>query len=208
MDPQHRLFLECAWEALENAGYEPRAATGGRSASTPARHEHLPPEQPALEPGDLANGRRLSDDASGNDKDFLATRVSYKLNLRGPSVDVQTACSTSLVAVHLACQSLLAASATWRWPAASSITVPQRAGYLYQEGSILSPDGHCRAFDAEARGTVAGSGVGIVVLKRLAEPLADGDHDPRGDPRRRPINNDGAVQGRLHRARASTGRPR
>src|SRR5204862_682864 len=107
-----------------------------------------------------------------NDKDFLSTRVSYKLNLEGPSIVVQTACSTSLVAVHLACQSLLSGECDMALAGGVSVTVPQKSGYIYQEGSFLSPDGHCRAFDAEARGTVAGDGVGIVVLKRLEDALA------------------------------------
>src|SRR5213079_1094625 len=111
----------------------------------------------------------------GNDKDYLPTRVSYKLNLRGPSVNIQTACSTSLVAVCVACQNLLNYECDLALAGAVSISFPQRKGYLYQEGGIASPDGHCRAFDAKAAGTVAGEGVGIVVLKRLADALADGD---------------------------------
>jgi acyl transferase domain-containing protein len=110
-----------------------------------------------------------------NDKDYLATRVSYKLNLRGPSLTVQTACSTSLVAVHLACQSVLSGESDLALAGGVSISVPQKVGYLYREGSIAAPDGHCRAFDAQARGTVGGSGVGIVVLKRLEDALAAGD---------------------------------
>ena len=106
-----------------------------------------------------------------NRGDFLSTRVSYKLNLRGPSLTIQTACSTSLVAVHLACQSLLNGECDMALAGGVSISVPQKTGYLYQEGGILSPDGHCRAFDARAQGTVGGSGVGVVVLKRLAEAL-------------------------------------
>ena len=103
----------------------------------------------------------------GSDKDFLSTRVSYKLNLRGPSVAVQTACSTSLVAVHMACQSLLGYECDMALAGGVSIGLPQKTVYRYQEEGILSPDGHCRAFDANARGTVGGSGVGVVVLKRL-----------------------------------------
>ncbi len=127
----------------------------------------------------------------GNDKDYLPTRVSYKLDLRGPSVTVQTACSTSLVAVHMACQSLLSGESEMALAGAASIQFLQRRGYLYQEGSILSPDGHCRAFDAEARGTIGGTGVGVVLLKRLVNALNDGDviHAViKGSA----INNDGA----------------
>jgi acyl transferase domain-containing protein len=120
-------------------------------------------------------------------------QVSYKLNLKGPSVAVQTACSTSLVAVTLACQSLLSYQCDMALAGGVAISLPQRKGYLYQSGGIGSPDGHCRAFDADARGTVAGNGVGIVVLKRLSEALADGDHIHaviRGSA----INNDGAAK--------------
>lgn len=111
----------------------------------------------------------------GNDKDFLTTRISYKLNLKGPSINVQTACSTSLVATSLACKSLLSYQCDMALAGGVSVFVPQKAGYLSQEGGFLSPDGHCRAFDAKAQGTVIGNGVGIVVLKRLEDALADGD---------------------------------
>jgi len=120
-----------------------------------------------------AEGYQLS---IGNDKDFLTTRVSYKLNLTGPSVDVQTACSTSLVAIHLACQNLLNYNCDMALAGGVSVTVPQKQGYYYQEGMILSKDGHCRAFDHKASGTISGSGVGMVVLKRLEDALEDGDH--------------------------------
>ena len=110
-------------------------------------------------------------------------RVSYKLNLKGPSVNVNTACSTSLVAVHIACQSLLDYHCDMALAGGVGIQVPQKQGYLYQDGGIASPDGHCRAFDARAQGTVSGSGVGIVLLKRLEDALADGDSHPRGDQR-------------------------
>ena len=110
-----------------------------------------------------------------NDKDFLSTRVSYKLNLKGPSINIQTACSTSLVATCMACQSLLNYQCDMALAGGVSISLPQKTGYLYQEGMIFSPDGHCRAFDAQAQGTLAGSGVGIVVLKRLEDAIADGD---------------------------------
>ena len=145
---------------------------------------------------------------TGNDKDFLATRVSYCSTSRGPSVSVQTACSTSLVAVHLACQSLLSRRVrhgAGRRRRRSSCRTAR--GYLYQEGEILSPDGHCRAFDASAQGTVFGSGVGVVVLKRLARRAGRRRPHPRrdqglgGQQRRR-------RQGRLHSRRASTARPR
>src|SRR5205085_11821441 len=120
-------------------------------------------------------GRTASLAHIANDKDFLTTRVSFKLNLRGPSLNVQTACSTSLVAVHLACQSLLGHECDAALAGGVSVRVPLKSGYLYDEGGIVSPDGHCRTFDAAAQGTIFGSGVGIVVLKRLADALADGD---------------------------------
>jgi phthiocerol/phenolphthiocerol synthesis type-I polyketide synthase E len=127
----------------------------------------------------------------GGDKDFLATRLSYKLNLRGPSFTVQTACSTSLVATHLACRALLGRECDMALAGGVSAVVPQVAGYLYQEGGITSPDGHCRAFDAQAQGTVGGSGVGVVVLKRLSDALAAGD-TIHAVIRGTAINNDGS----------------
>src|SRR5207253_680161 len=106
---------------------------------------------------------------------FMPTRASYKLNLKGPSVNIQTACSTGLVAVHIACQSLLAGECDMALAGAITVRVPSKKGYLYQEGMIFSPDGHCRAFDAQARGTVFGDGIGIVVLKLLSSAIDDGD---------------------------------
>ena len=174
IDPQHRLFLECAWEALENAGYEPQTHSGavGVYAGVSMNTYLL---TGVLSNPDIIRTVGAYQTMLGSDKDFLTTRVSYKLNLRGPSVDIQTACSTSLVAVQFACQGLLTRQCDVALAGGVSLIVPQRAGYLYQPGMILSPDGHCRAFDAEARGTVAGEGVGIVVLKRLADAVADGD---------------------------------
>jgi acyl transferase domain-containing protein len=128
-----------------------------------------------------------------NDKDYLTTQVSYKLNLTGPSVVVQTSCSTSLVAVHLACQSLLGGECDMALAGGVCIRVPQTAGYVYQEGHILSADGHCRAFDASAQGTVWGSGVGLVVLKRLHDALVDGDRI-QAVIKGTAINNDGAAK--------------
>ncbi len=174
LDPQHRLFLETAWQALENAGCDPdrfagRAAVyGGAGAGTYLLHNLLPHRE-LLEKAGVLQVMLM------NAGDFLTTRVSYKLNLKGPSVLVQTACSTSLVAVHLACQSLLSGESDLALAGGVSIDVPQTAGYLYEESSVMSPDGHCRAFDEQAAGTVSGSGVGIVVLKRLADALAHGD---------------------------------
>jgi acyl transferase domain-containing protein len=174
MDPQHRILLEQAWAAVEAAGYDPDSYEGrvgvyaGVSSNTylinnllsnPRLLESVGPFQTAI----------------GNDRDFLATQVAYKLNLKGPSFTVQTACSTSLVAIHLACQSLLNRECDMALAGGVSIRVPQKQGYLYEQGGILSPDGHCRAFDAQAQGTLSGNGAGVVVLKRLADALSDGD---------------------------------
>jgi acyl transferase domain-containing protein len=191
MDPQHRIFLETAWQALEDAGYCGESHPGliGVFGGTEmSQYLHLV----------YANLDRLGlvdpfQIMVGNDKDHLTTVVSYKLNLRGPSVACQTACSTSLVAVTLACQSLLTYQCDMALAGGVAITLPQRVGYFYQEGGILSPDGRCRPFDAAARGTVGGNGVGIVVLKRLSDALADGDH-VRAVIRGAAINNDGSLK--------------
>ncbi|OYD96059.1 polyketide synthase [Nostoc sp. 'Peltigera membranacea cyanobiont' 213] len=191
IDPQQRLFLECAWEALESAGYDSKKYKGmiGIYGGTSINSYliNLYSNQ------NLINSIDDQQLVFGNDKDFLTTRVSYKLELEGPSIDIQTACSTSLVAVHLACRSLLGGECDIALAGGVAISSSQKAGYLYQEGGILSPDGHCRAFDAKAQGTVFGSGVGIVVLKRLEDALADGDRIHaviKGSA----INNDGALK--------------
>jgi acyl transferase domain-containing protein/acyl carrier protein len=191
MDPQQRLFLECAWEALEQAGYNPETYPGhigvyaGASMSSYAFNIYF--NQNLLE--SVGSFQTML----GNDKDYLTTRVSYKLNLKGPSINVNTACSTSLVAVHLACQSLLNGECDIALAGGASISVPQKDGYVYQEEGILSPDGHCRAFDARAQGTVGGDGVGIVALKRLADAIADGDQ-VYSVIKASAINNDGALK--------------
>ncbi|OKH99762.1 hypothetical protein A6A06_22040 [Streptomyces sp. CB02923] len=170
MDPQHRLMLECAWEALEDSGRRPDAA--GQKVGVFAggyRSDYL---QHVRTDGDAA--AEFARDVA-NDSDYLATRVSYKLNLTGPSVTVQTACSTSLVAVHLACQSLLLGESDTALAGGATVRSGHQRGYLFQRGGILSSDGHCRAFDAGAEGTVIGEGVGVVVLRRLADAIADGD---------------------------------
>ena len=128
---------------------------------------------------------------TGNDKDFLSTRVAYAFDLRGPALNVQTACSTSLVAAHLAVQSLLAGECDMALAGGSTVELPHRVGYHYKEGEILSPDGHCRTFDHRSKGTVFGSGCGIVVLRRLADALADGDHI-HAVIKATAVNNDGA----------------
>ena len=173
-DPQHRLFLESCWEALEDAGYDPAGFPGaiglfgGCELSTYLYQLHLNPA--ALQ---YIDGMQLM---VTNDKDHLCTQASYRLNLRGPSIVVQTTCSTSLVAVSLACESLHVGRCDMALARGVTVRVPQRGGYFYTAGSILSPDGHCRPFDANAQGTIVGSGVGLVVLKRLNDALADGDN--------------------------------
>jgi acyl transferase domain-containing protein/acyl carrier protein/NAD(P)-dependent dehydrogenase (short-subunit alcohol dehydrogenase family) len=172
-DPQHRIFLECSWEAIESAGYDP--------VSCPDRIGVFAGVSFGTYLWNLISNPEVLRSAGpyklgiSTDKDHVTTTTSYKMNLRGPSVSVQTACSTSLVAVHMACRSLLLGECEMALAGGSSITVRQRAGYLYQEGGIQSPDGHCRAFDANAQGTVRGNGVGVVLLKRLEDALADGD---------------------------------
>lgn len=192
IDPQQRLFLECAWKAMEHAGYDTDTYTGsiGMYAGIGMNTYLLFHLFPQYRRHDIVGSYQMM---IGNDKDFLPTRVSYKLNLKGPSITLQTACSTSLVAVHVACQSLLNGECDMALAGGVSILLPQKAGYLYQPGMILSPDGHCRAFDASAQGTVRGNGLGIVVLKRLHEALADGDHIHaviKGSA----VNNDGAMK--------------
>jgi acyl transferase domain-containing protein/SAM-dependent methyltransferase len=173
-DPQHRLFLETAWDALEDAGYDSMkyagaiGVFGGCELST-----YLYNLYKNIDSLGYIDGMQLM---VTNDKDHLCTQVSYRLNLRGPSIAVQTTCSTSLVAVSLACESLQQHRCDMALAGGVTVRVPQRGGYFYSAGSILSPDGHCRPFDANAQGTIVGSGVGIVVLKRLADALADGDN--------------------------------
>ncbi|HSS51725.1 MAG TPA: amino acid adenylation domain-containing protein, partial [Thermoanaerobaculia bacterium] len=189
LDPQQRLFLECVWEALEDAGYDPD--TCGRSTGIFAGAAMNTYLSNVVSNPELLRSVGSFQTVLANDKDFLPTRVSYKLNLRGPSVNVQTACSTSLVAVHLACRSLLGNECDLALAGGVSVSVPRQCGYLFQEGGILSPDGHCRAFDARAQGSVVGEGVGAVVLKRLTDAMADHDRISAvvlGSA----INNDGA----------------
>ncbi|MBD2018981.1 polyketide synthase, partial [Leptolyngbya sp. FACHB-36] len=171
MDPQHRLFLECAWEALETAGYRseteerPIGVFAGVGMGTYLLYNLSP------NPG-LIESRGFLQTLVGVDKDYLPTRVSYKLNLKGPSISVGTACSSSLVAVHLACQSLLSGECDMALAAGVAVKVPQSELTLSPD-EIVSPDGHCRAFACKANGTVGGNGIGVVVLKRLDDAIAD-----------------------------------
>lgn len=170
LDPQQRLFLECAWHALEDACCDPETFDGsvGVFAGSGLNRYALLRERQSQETVGGYNQTLASD------KDFLATRASYKLGLTGPSMAVQTACSTSLVAVHVACQNLLLQECDLALAGGVSLQVPQGVGYVAQEGGILSPDGHCRAFDAHARGTVPGSGVAAVALQRLSDAIESG----------------------------------
>ena len=176
MDPQHRVFLECAWEAIEHAGYDPGVYPGmigvyaGLSLNTYLLHN-------------LGKGKELAKNYQvaeyqtmlGNDKDFLPVRVSYKLNLRGPSMTIQAACSTSLVAICQGATSLLTYQCDMALAGGASISFPQQREYLYAEEGMVSGDGTVRAFDEKANGTVFGHGCGVVLLKRLSEAIADRD---------------------------------
>lgn len=188
-DPQHRIFLECAWEALEDAGYNPDNTRNRIGVFAGAGMNTYLLHNLASDP-ELMKTWNVVQRLIASDKDFLATRVSYKLNLMGPSITIQTACSTSLVAVHLGCQSLLNGESDMVLAGGVTVHLPQVAGYSYELGSILSPDGHCRAFDAKAEGVVFSSGAGIVVLKRLADAQSDGD-SIRAVIRSSCVNNDG-----------------
>jgi acyl transferase domain-containing protein len=193
MDPQHRIFLECAYHALEDAGHDSRRHPGrigvyaGSTMNTYLVHNLL---------GRAADTVATVGDMQtmlGNDKDFLATRVSYQLDLRGPSVAVQTSCSSSLVAVHLATRALLDDECDMVLAGGASVRLPHGAGYLSSPGGTSSPDGHCRAFDADAAGPVVGNGTGVVVLKRLADAVRDGD-TVRAVIRGTAVNNDGRAK--------------
>src|SRR5437660_998591 len=175
MDPQHRFFLECSWETLEDAGYNSEDNHGligifAGSSFCSYLANNLYADPTFLESVGLVQA------SVGNERDALTSTVSYKLNLKGPCVAVQTFCSTSLVAVHMACQSLLNYECDMAFAGGVAITVPHVGGYVYEEGGIVSPDGECRTFDARAQGSVMGNGAGVVLLKRLREALDDGDH--------------------------------
>jgi acyl transferase domain-containing protein/thioesterase domain-containing protein len=190
MDPQHRIFLECTWEALENAGYDVSRYPGvvGVYAGAGMNTYLIRNVVPQLTGLEALEQFQLM---IASDKDYIATRVSFKLNLTGPSVNVQTSCSTSLVAVHLACQSLFAGENDIAIAGGIAVRPALVSGYAYREGMIYSPDGYCRAFDARAGGTVNGNGVGVLVLKKLSQALADGD-TIHAVLRGTAINNDGA----------------
>lgn len=193
MDPQHRQFLECAWEALENAGHMPESFDGPIGVFAGCGMGSYFYFNVCSNPDLVKNTGMFLLRHTGNDKDFLSTRVSHVFDLRGPSLSIQTACSTSLVAVHQAAQSLLNGECDMALAGGVTIELPHARGYLFEEGEILSPDGHCHAFDHRAQGTVFGSGAGCVVLRRLEDAIADGDHIwavVRGTA----VNNDGAAK--------------
>ncbi|MDT2009342.1 polyketide synthase [Rhodococcus opacus] len=176
LDPQHRVFMECAWEALENAGVDPAefpGAVGVYGGSGDTGHFGTLCAHRAQLPAVSDWQLRLASGA-----DFLTSRVSYKLGLTGPAVTVQTACSTSLVAVHVACQALIAGECDLALAGGVTVRVPCPVDENGEEG-VLSPDGTCRAFDADANGTVAGDGAGVVALKRLEDAMAGGTTSTR-----------------------------
>lgn len=180
MDPQHRIFLECAWEALEDAGYVPEKFNGsigifaGSSLNTYLMYNVLSDRQKQV---DMANSYQLTDytTLTGNDNGFLTTKIAYKLGLKGPAINLQTACSTSLVATAQAYQSLISGQCDMVLSGGVSVSFPQKRGYYFVDGSIGSADGHCRPFDEAATGTVFSSGAGVIVMKRLNEAIRDRD---------------------------------
>ncbi|RKI00217.1 type I polyketide synthase [Corallococcus sp. AB038B] len=190
MDPQHRVFLECAWEAMEAAGYSPErqpgrvGVFGGMSMNTyllSNLYSHL---------AHVASVESLQA-SIGNDKDSLTTEVAYRMDLKGPAVTVQSSSSTSLTCIHYACQSLLSFECDMALAGGVSIHFPEKAGYLYHEGGTTAPDGHCHTFDEEAAGFVAGHGAAVVALKRLSDALKDGD-TVYAVVRGSAVNNDGS----------------
>ena len=173
-DPQHRVFLECAWTALEHAGYDPATFAGrigvygGVSPNTYFRNNVAGHRDLLARIGDFPQ-------VIASEREHAVTRVAYKLGLRGPAVSISTASSTSAVATHLAIGSLLLGECDMAIAGGCRIRIPTTAGYIYEDDGIVSPDGHCRPFDADARGTVLASGVALVVLKRLQDAVDDGD---------------------------------
>lgn len=198
MDPQQRLFLQTAWHALEDSGYDPATYDGsiGVFASSTASGYLMDNLMSHRDTKKLV-GEGITVEMFNlvllNDKDYLATRVSHELNLRGPSLSVQTACSSSLVAVHLACQSLLSGECDMALTGASAVRLPHRVGYTFEPGAMVSPSGHCRPFDVKSDGTIFGSGVAALILKPMQAALDDGDRIHaiiRGSA----VNNDGAMK--------------
>ncbi len=193
LDPQHRQFLEVAWEAMENAAHTPEGFKGAIGVYAGCGMGSYFYFNLCSNPDLVENTGMFLLRHTGNDKDFLATRVSHIFDLKGPSINVQTACSTSLVAVHYAAQALLNGECDMALAGGVTIELPHARGYVFNEGEILSPDGHCHAFDHRAQGTVFGSGAGCVVLRRAVDAIRDGDHIwaiLKGSA----VNNDGAAK--------------
>ena len=193
LDPQHRKFLEVAWTAMEDAGHLPEDVAGKIGVYAGCGMGSYFYFNICSNPDLVRDVGMFLLRHTGNDKDFLCTRVSHVFDLKGPSVNIQTACSTSLVAVHHAVRALRAGDCDMALAGGVTIELPQGRGYLFRENEILSPDGHCHAFDHRAEGTVFGSGAGAVVLRRLSDALADGDRIYaviKGTA----INNDGAAK--------------
>ncbi len=198
MDPQHRLFLQCAWHALEDAGYDPAQIDGSVGVyGTSTTSGYLLHNLMSHKNPDLVMGQGVTFDMVNlslqTDKDYLATRVAHQFNLRGPALSVQTACSSSLVAVHLACQSILNGECDMALAGGASLRIPHRVGYWYEAGSMVSPTGHCRPFDVRSDGTVFGSGVAAVILKSL-EAAVDDDDRIHAVIRGSALNNDGSTK--------------
>jgi phthiocerol/phenolphthiocerol synthesis type-I polyketide synthase E len=198
MDPQHRLFLQCVWHALEDAGYDPAdidGSVGVYGTSTTSGyllHNLMSHRDPNVIIGQGVTFEMVNLSLQ-NDKDYLATRVAHQFNLRGPALSVQTACSSSLVAVHLACQSILNGECDMALAGGASLRIPHRVGYWHEPGSMVSATGHCRPFDVRSDGTIFGSGVAVVVLKSLEAAVDDGDRIHaviRGSA----LNNDGSMK--------------
>ncbi|MDB4987787.1 MAG: polyketide synthase, partial [Myxococcaceae bacterium] len=193
MDPSHRFFLEVAWQAVEHAGYTalPEQNVVGVFAGS-GQQQYLM-DNLRTNPDLMRSMGDFLVRHTGNDINFLSTRVSYELDLRGPSMNVQTACSSALSSIHMACQSLRAGECNLALAGGSTMVLPMGHGYEYHEGEILSPDGHCRPFDEKSAGTVFGSGTGCVVLKLLKDALDDGD-TIHAVIKGSAINNDGSVK--------------
>ncbi|MEB3021827.1 type I polyketide synthase [[Mycobacterium] crassicus] len=198
LDPQHRLFLQTAWHALEDAGYQPgkiEGSVGVYGTSTTSGyllHNLMSHYDPNVILGQGVSFEMVNLSLQ-NDKDYLATRVAHQLDLHGPALSVQTACSSALVALHLACQSILNGECEMALAGGSSLRVPHHVGYWHEPGSMVSGTGHCRPFDVRADGTIFSSGVGVVVLKALADAVDDGDQIHaviRGSA----LNNDGGTK--------------
>ena len=191
LDPQHRKFLETSWEALENAGHPPENFEGRIGVYAGCGMGSYFYFNVCSNPDLVENTGMFLLRHTGNDKDFMATRLSHILDLTGPSINLQTACSTSLVATHYACQALLTGECDMALAGGVTIELPHGRGYIFEDGEILSPDGHCHAFDHRAEGTVFGSGAGVVVLRRMEDAVAGGDHI-WGVIKGTAVNNDGA----------------